>query len=206
MQNVPSSVVESATAAVHAVHPVHHAVCAGEPPSPGRSPGADGGASRYREVRGLSRGLALLAAMNALPGGVGGVVELARATGIHRTTIHRGQRDDGSAMLPRRDIDRMLHQTRERGHALCEGEWKAQESVIAIGFPLFDGDRAVGAINLVMLRGAVSAHDIRHRHAPMLGELARDMSREITGLRQAATPTPASAATATVTTASARRS
>ncbi|MDP9877455.1 IclR family mhp operon transcriptional activator [Variovorax boronicumulans] len=43
----------------------------------------------YREVRGLSRGLAVLRALNALPGGIGGVVELARVTGIHRTTVKR---------------------------------------------------------------------------------------------------------------------
>lgn len=43
----------------------------------------------YREVRGLSRGLAVLRALNALPGGIGGVVEIAKLTGIHRTTVKR---------------------------------------------------------------------------------------------------------------------
>lgn len=43
----------------------------------------------YREVRGLSRGLAVLRALNALPGGIAGVVELARMTGLHRTTVKR---------------------------------------------------------------------------------------------------------------------
>ncbi len=62
----------------------------------------------YREVRGLSRGLAVLRALNALPGGIGGVVELARVTGLHRTTVKRlletlraqglvHHRDDGAA-------------------------------------------------------------------------------------------------------------
>lgn len=45
--------------------------------------------AHYREVRGLSRGLAVLRALNALPGGIGGVVELARITGLHRTTVKR---------------------------------------------------------------------------------------------------------------------
>lgn len=45
--------------------------------------------TRYREVRGLSRGLAVLRALNALPGGIGSVTDLARATGIHRTTVKR---------------------------------------------------------------------------------------------------------------------
>lgn len=43
----------------------------------------------YREVRGLSRGLAVLRALNGMPGGIGGVVELARVTGLHRTTVKR---------------------------------------------------------------------------------------------------------------------
>lgn len=43
----------------------------------------------YREVRGLSRGLAVLRALNAMPGGIGGVVDLARVTGLHRTTVKR---------------------------------------------------------------------------------------------------------------------
>jgi IclR family transcriptional regulator, mhp operon transcriptional activator len=49
----------------------------------------DRDAALYREVRGLSRGLAVLRALNATPGGIGGVTELARATGLHRTTVKR---------------------------------------------------------------------------------------------------------------------
>ncbi|MBN9478250.1 MAG: hypothetical protein ABS43_26405 [Bordetella sp. SCN 67-23] len=45
--------------------------------------------SAYKEVRGLSRGLAVLRALNGMPGGMGGVVELARLTGLHRTTVKR---------------------------------------------------------------------------------------------------------------------
>ena len=71
----------------------------------GSSP-ADGGI--YKEVRGLSRGLAVLRALNAMAGGLGTVVDVARATGIHRTTAKRlletlraeglvDHRDDGGA-------------------------------------------------------------------------------------------------------------
>jgi IclR family mhp operon transcriptional activator len=45
--------------------------------------------SIYREVRGLSRGLAVLRALNGLPGGIGTVAELARLTSLHRTTVKR---------------------------------------------------------------------------------------------------------------------
>jgi IclR family transcriptional regulator, mhp operon transcriptional activator len=46
-------------------------------------------AAQYKEVRGLSRGLAVLRALNGMAGGIGGVVEIARATGMHRTTVKR---------------------------------------------------------------------------------------------------------------------
>ncbi len=46
-------------------------------------------ATTYREVRGLTRGLAVLRALNEMPGGVGSVTDLARHTGIHRTTVKR---------------------------------------------------------------------------------------------------------------------
>ena len=37
-------------------------------------------AQTYREVRGLSRGIAVLRALNTMPGGIAGAAELARAT------------------------------------------------------------------------------------------------------------------------------
>ena len=52
-------------------------------------PPTDPQAALYREVRGLSRGLAVLRALNAAPGGISGVAELARITGLHRTTVKR---------------------------------------------------------------------------------------------------------------------
>lgn len=48
-----------------------------------------GNAGLYREVRGLSRGLAVLRALNSMPGGMAGSAELARTTGLHRTTVKR---------------------------------------------------------------------------------------------------------------------
>lgn len=45
--------------------------------------------SRYREVRALTRGLDLLAALNRNPDGRSTITELAQATGIHRTTVRR---------------------------------------------------------------------------------------------------------------------
>jgi IclR family mhp operon transcriptional activator len=43
----------------------------------------------YKEVRGLSRGLAVLKALNRLPGGIGSTSELARLCALDRTTTKR---------------------------------------------------------------------------------------------------------------------
>jgi IclR family mhp operon transcriptional activator len=44
---------------------------------------------QYKEVRGLTRGLELLRALNRMPGGFASTSELARICGIHRTTTKR---------------------------------------------------------------------------------------------------------------------
>ena len=43
----------------------------------------------YKEVRSLSRGLAVLQALNRAPGGIASTSALAQACGIHRTTVKR---------------------------------------------------------------------------------------------------------------------
>ena len=45
--------------------------------------------AQYKEIRGLSRGLEVLRALNCAPGGVAATTELAHACGMHRTTIKR---------------------------------------------------------------------------------------------------------------------
>ena len=44
---------------------------------------------QYKEVRGLSRGLDVLRALNRVPGGMGSTTELARVCGLDRTTTKR---------------------------------------------------------------------------------------------------------------------
>lgn len=43
----------------------------------------------HKEVRGLSRGLHILRALNRVPGGIATTTELANACGLHRTTVKR---------------------------------------------------------------------------------------------------------------------
>lgn len=52
-------------------------------------PAAGSEGQQYKEVRGLSRGLSLLKALNRMPGGLASTSELARACAIHRTTAKR---------------------------------------------------------------------------------------------------------------------
>ncbi len=44
---------------------------------------------QYKEVRGLTRGLHVLKALNRMPGGLATTTDLAKACGLHRTTIKR---------------------------------------------------------------------------------------------------------------------
>lgn len=50
---------------------------------------ADSAQGGYRHCQSLTRGLELLAALNRCPGGAAAITELARATGLHRTTVKR---------------------------------------------------------------------------------------------------------------------
>jgi IclR family transcriptional regulator, mhp operon transcriptional activator len=257
-------------------------------------------AAQYKEVRGLSRGLAILRALNAMAGGIGTVVEIARSTDMHRTTVKRlletlkseglvHHKDDGnvymltfevrrlsegysgsdwidqiaapamnahlralswpsdlatpdagfmivresthrSSMLSQhratigfripmlvsslgrawlahcseeereatmavlrsrtddigetarndRVVKRILSTTLRQGYATNTGEWLRESSVTAIGFPIFDGKRALGAINLVLVRDLVPPKEIKSRYVPLLRALAEQISREIT--------------------------
>jgi IclR family mhp operon transcriptional activator len=256
--------------------------------------------SVYREVRGLSRGLAVLRALNGLPGGIGTVAQLARATALHRTTVKRlletlrmeglvHHKDDGASyalgfevrrlsegyvaddwidhvaapamrmhlralswpsdlatpdggfMIVRESTHRIsllsqhratvglripmlvsaigrawlawctddereatlallrertdgvgelardagyvrsvIRATRKRGYATNRGEWLSEASVTAIGMPIRAGEFAIGAINLVMQKGAVSDRDISKRYAPLLRVLAEGISENVT--------------------------
>jgi IclR family mhp operon transcriptional activator len=257
--------------------------------------------STYREVRGLTRGLLVLRALNERPGGIGSVADLARHTGLHRTTVKRlletlraegfvHQKDEGTSyslgfevrrlsegyvaadwidqvaapamkehlralswpsdlatpdggfMIVResthrasllsqhratigiqipmlvsslgrawiswcgqeereatlallrsrtdaigelaRDgeyVKRMIRETRKRGYSMNRGEWAAEASVIAIAFPILVGHHAIGAINLVLQRNAVTEREIAMRYVPRLRSLANEISAGVAG-------------------------
>lgn len=257
------------------------------------------GAAPYAEVRGLTRGLAVLRALNEAPAGIASVTDLARATGLHRTTVKRlletlrreglvHLKDEGTShslgfevrrlsegyvaadwigriaapamrthlralswpsdlatpdngfMIVRgsthrasllsqhratigiripllvsslgrawlawctdeeraatlallrartdaigeqardtRYVERILRETRKRGYAVNRGEWLEEGSVIAIGLPIMAGDHAIGAINIVLQRSMVSEADVTRRDTPLVRELAREISAQV---------------------------
>lgn len=261
------------------------------------------GSAAYKEVRGLSRGLAVLRALNGMAGGIGSAVDVSRATGLHRTTVKRlletlkvegvvDHRDEGGlyaltfevrrlaegyvgsdwidriaapamrahlrslswpsdlatpdagdmvvresthrqsllsqhratigVRIPmlvsslgrawlahctdeareatlgmlrartdavgeyardRRTVQRLLAETRRRGYGVNSGEWRSEADVSAIAFPIFDGEHAVAAINLVFVRDAIGPAEIRTRYVPLLRRLAAEISAGIAAPR-----------------------
>lgn len=55
-------------------------------------------------------------------------------------------------------IEHLLSETRNRGFAMNLGEWDEEPDFSAIAVPLFRGDCAIGALNLIFPNGSVS-HD-----------------------------------------------
>ncbi|GAB3358752.1 MULTISPECIES: DNA-binding transcriptional regulator [Giesbergeria] len=85
---------------------------------------------QYKEVRGLSRGLGLIRALNRMPGGFASTSELARLCGIHRTTAKRlleTLRAEGLVRSGSRDGQYHLTQdVRQLSEGFCNDAWIAQ--------------------------------------------------------------------------------
>lgn len=59
------------------------------PPPPPSLLSAASAAPPYKDVRSLARGLDVLKALNRAPGGRASTTDLAKACGVHRTTVKR---------------------------------------------------------------------------------------------------------------------
>jgi IclR family mhp operon transcriptional activator len=95
--------------------------------------------------------------------------------------VLRARADDiGEMARDERLVKKILNETRKRGYGTNTGEWLREASVTAIGFPILDGHRALGAINLVLVRDLVPPKEIRSRYVPLLRALANQISQEIT--------------------------
>lgn len=76
-------------------------------------------------------------------------------------------------------VRKIIHDTRKRGYAINKGEWTAQSSVIAIGFPIRMNYQAIGAINLVLQKNAVPERQLFTHYVPLLRTLAEEISTGI---------------------------
>ena len=258
-------------------------------------PTAPSSDNNYKEVRGLTRGLLLLKALNASPGGIATTTELGRACAMHRTTVKRlmetlraaglvrhgerdgqyyltfevrrlsegfadeawvsqvatplmhdsvkellwpcdiatleggfmvvresthrwstlsqhharlgqklpllvtavgraylaacpdeerdtlikilAEREDGTSAIARdrRQVAKMVRDTRRRGYAVNEGEWSLESEFGAIAVPVFSGTRLLAAINMIFPRDAIPPRDLKSRYATRLTKLAHSI-------------------------------
>jgi len=88
-------------------------------------------------------------------------------------------RDDWMGVQARDDtfVQRILHETLERGYAYNDGEWSPESSFAAIGVPLTWEDRAIGALNLVFPKGAVSQEALDAKFVPALKRLSHAIAK-----------------------------
>jgi IclR family mhp operon transcriptional activator len=101
---------------------------------------ATGKEQQYKEVRGLTRGLELIRALNRMPGGFASTSELARMCGMHRTTTKR--------ILETLRIEGLVHT------AGREGQYHLHEGVLQLSDG-FRNDRWIAEVASPLLKAAV---------------------------------------------------
>ena len=89
------------------------------------------------------------------------------------------ERDDatGAIARDRRQVAKMVKDTRRRGYAVNEGEWSIESEFGAIAVPVFCGTRLLAAIHMIYPLGAVSPDDLKSRYAKRLKKLATSIGR-----------------------------
>lgn len=133
---------------------------------------------QYKEVRGLSRGLELIRALNRMPGGFASTSELARACGIHRTTAKRlleTLRAEGLVRMGGRDGEYHLTQ---HVRQLSEG-FRSQQWIDDVASPamkasvrelLWPCDLATVEAGWMMVRESTHRWSMLSQHHAMPGE------------------------------------
>lgn len=123
----------------------------------------------YKPVRGLSRGLAILRALNAAQGGWGSINELARATGLHRTTVRRLLETLLNEGLVRRspsdDSYRLTWEVRALAEGFSDEEWVSQVASPLLGELM---RKVIWPSDLTTLDGdAMVIRETTHRYSPL---------------------------------------
>ncbi|VCU71901.1 Pca regulon regulatory protein [Pigmentiphaga humi] len=136
------------------------------------------GESPYKEVRGLSRGIDVLKAMNACPGGFSTVSELARRTGIHRTTVKRlletlrahglvTQEDEEGRYTLGHDLLRLTEGIQQRGWIKQVASPLMHASIRKLLWP---SDLAVSEAGFMVVRESTHSSSLLSQHRAMVGE------------------------------------
>jgi IclR family transcriptional regulator, mhp operon transcriptional activator len=133
-----------------------------------RPPPSDNDAA-YKEVRGLSRGLAVLRTLNRLPGGIASTSEIARDSGIHRTTTKRlleTLRAEGLVEVGERAGEyRLAREVQQLSDGYVEEDWitKVAAPMLAAAAPSL-----VWPCNVATLEGCmVVIRASTHRRSPL---------------------------------------
>jgi len=135
-------------------------------------------ASTYKEVRGLARGLEVLKALNRVPGGIGSTTELAKATGLDRTTTKRlleTLRDGGFVRPGERDGQYTLtFEVRRLSEGFEDEAWVDQiasplmrEAVASLRWPCDLGTAEAG---FMVVRESTHRFSALSQHRAMIGE------------------------------------
>ena len=131
----------------------------------------------YKRVQGLSRGLAVLRALNRLEGGWASIRELSDATGLHRTTVRRlleTLQDEGVVRRsPSDDSYRLTLEVRALSEGFHDDEWISQVATPVLGELL---NQVIWPSDLATLDGlSMRIRETTHRFSPL--SFHRDMVR-----------------------------
>lgn len=130
---------------------------------------AQGNDSPYKQVQGLSRGLAVLRALNHAEGGWATVRELSNATAIHRTTVRRLLETlQGEGVVRRSTSDdsyRLTHEVRALSDGFLEEEWISQVAAPVLGELMH---KVVWPSDFATLDGlSMRVRETTHRYSPL---------------------------------------
>ncbi len=91
-----------------------------------------------------------------------------------------GRRDDrlGEMARNRKDIDKMLEETRRCGYSINRGEWADEPDFSAIGLAVKSAGQLIAAINMVYPNASVDNAAIEGRYLPVLQELAQRIGHD----------------------------
>ena len=133
---------------------------------------------QYKEVRGLTRGLDVLKALNRLPGGIGSTTELARACAMDRTTTKRlleTLRTNGLVRQGERDGQYYLtFEVRRLSEGFEDEAWVSQVATPAMHASVrelvWPCDLATAEAGFMVVRESTHRWSALSQHRAMIGE------------------------------------